>query len=462
MARRSSGGSSGGGCFALGIIALVFLYGNVALFTGSASDSPLLAVLAVVGDLFIIGMIVKSISDRSSSNSAPANPQSTSTIQARAIPSSQSSQANTVKKATVKPTASPVQEDRSKLGRLKERYSTPAVPTVPMISDPLQKSMESYQCLSVLQVTNKVVSQRKKGINKLSALKKDIDSILSCPGCTSDRERIKYLNEKKDDLEAKRIEYLKTFNTLTSNKVRLLTKKDDHAFGQLRTVFAEISKSHKIIGNEKVPFGSFAILNSSIPGDLFDAVQSPIELNFGWYHFYLLPEVILVYNKDAKFITAIEPMALIISIQDCSKDVYASNHGYRGWSFTDNIIASDSTFKSHGETRTTWLHEKKNGGPDMRYSDNPMYQYRTETYSYTAVKFQICNYHTSYSASKGQLASKLRPLFRDYCSLTHGVNVIPSLLRLLENTAKDKTSAEALCQNFESTCNDMICKEVNL
>ena len=464
MARRSSGGSSGGsGCFVLGIIALVLLYGNVALFTGSASDSPILAIIAVLGDLFLIGMIIKSFSDRSSSNNnTTSSPQSTPSTQTRSIPSYQSNQANSVSNTIAKPAVSPVQEDRSKLGRLKERYNTPALPSVPMINDPLQKSMEAYQCRAVLQVTNKVINQRKNGINKLRNLKKDLESMLSCPGCSSDRERIKFLNEHKDNLEAKRIEYLKIFNALSSNKVRLLTKKDDRAFGQLRTVFAEISKSQKITGDEKTPYNSFATLNSSLPGDLFDAAQSPIELNFGWYHFYLLPEVILVFNKDAKFITAIEPMALIISIQDCSKDVYASNRSYRGWTFTDNIIASDSTFKSHGETRTSWLHEKKNGGPDLRYSDNPMYQYRTETYSYTAVKFQICSYHASFSASKGQLASKLRPLFRDYCSKTHGVNVIPSLLRLLEATSKDKASAETLSKNFESTCSDMICKEVNI
>lgn len=48
------------------IIWIVLIIGNLALFSGSFEDLPLLSILAIVGDLYFIYAIIKGIADSSS------------------------------------------------------------------------------------------------------------------------------------------------------------------------------------------------------------------------------------------------------------------------------------------------------------------------------------------------------------------------------------------------------------
>ena len=431
---------------------ILVVIGNLLLFSGALfgdlSDNGIawfLALGAIAFDIYFIYSLV-SKSSKNKSNGQSIQPSS----------GSASSGAGGIRGM---PPSEKDNTDNGKLAQIKRKYSVPSIPSLSSAVDPIQKELESYQCIDVLQAVNRVVSKRESRIKQLKNIKSKYDNMLSCPGCSSDKERIKYLNSNEEALENAKREYLDEHRELKKYKVKLLPK-ESHAFEKLRTALKEITASQKITNDSDIAFDSFAKINSSIPGDLFELEGSPIELNYGAYKIFLTPDVVLVYDKNNEFVTALEPMAVIIGFRERQKSVYASRHGSGEWTYSDTVIAQDSKLISQGSPRTSWLHTKKNGGPDLRYSYNPRYEWRTDTYSYTEFNIQIGQFNAVFSVSKGSMVAKLKPLVRDYCAISHRMNATPSLLRLLESTAKTSDGIESLINEYEETSDGIICKEV--
>lgn len=448
MARNYSSNSSGGSGCLLWVAGILLIGGNVALFDGSFDEMPLLCVLAVIADIFIIGSIIKAIADRPSKS----NPSQTSSNQS----TSQQSSTRSVPPSAPKTTAV-VNEDNSKLNQLKPKYRVPNAPSIATAVDPLQKEMESFQCIEVLQNVNKAISRRRAYAKKMNSIKEEIDGILACSGCGTDMERLKFIKNNEDTLQRKKNEYTAISAEMKNVKVVLLSK-ERMIFNRLSTALIEIASSEKSLSESGVALSSFIKLRSSIPGDLFSSEQSPIELNYGTYKFFLLPDVVLAYDKANTFVTAFEPMALIITVRDQKKSVYMQKNSGSAWSYTDPVIAGDSALVSEGYTRTSWLHERKSGGPDLRYSYNPRYESRTDTYAYSDFSIQIGRYKSEYSISKANLSNKLKPMVKDYCSVMHELNAVPSLLRLLESVSKKREAASLLSEKYESVSKNIICK----
>lgn len=430
---------------------ILVVIGNLLLFSGALfgdlSDNGIawfLALGAIAFDIYFIYSLV-SKSSKNKSNGQSIQPSAGSTA---------SGTGGT--RATTPPEKD--NTENGKLAQLKRKYTVPGIPSFSSAVDPIQKEMESYQCIDVLQTVNRVVSKRESHIKQLKVIRSQYDNMLSCPGCSSDKERIKYFNSNEEALEKVKRKYLDEHHALKKHKVKLLSK-ESRAFEKLRTVLNEISASQKITNDSGIAFNSFAKINASIPGDLFESDRSPIELNYGAYRFFLTPDVVLVYDKNNEFVTALEPMAVIIGFRERQKSVYASRHGSGEWTYSDNVIAQDSKLVSQGTARTSWLHTKKNGGPDLRYSYNPRYEWRTDTYTYTEFNIQIGQFNAVFSVSKGSIVAKLKPLVRDYCAISHRMNATPSLLRLLESTAKTSDGIENLINEYEEKSDSIICKE---
>lgn len=430
---------------------ILVVIGNLLLFSGTLfgdlSDNGIawfLALGAIAFDIyFIYSLLSKSSKNKSNGQS----------IQ----PSAGSTASGTGGTRTTTPPEKDNTENE-KLAQLKRKYTVPGIPSFSSAVDPIQKEMDSYQCIDVLQTVNRVVSKRESHIKQLKVIRSQYDNMLSCPGCSSDKERIKYFNSHEDVLEKVKREYLDEHHSLKKHKVKLLSK-ESHAFEKLRTALKEITASQKITNDSGIAFDSFAKINSSIPGDLFELEGAPIELNYGAHKLFLTPDVVLVYDKNNEFVTALEPMVVIIGFRERQKSVSVSRSGYGEWTFSDTVIAQDSKLVSQGTPRTSWLHTKKNGGPDLRYSHNPRYEWRTDIYSYTEFNIQIGQFNAVFSVSKGSLAAKLKPLVREYCSISHRMNVAPSLLRLLESTAKTRNGIESLINEYEGNSASIICKE---
>ena len=239
------------------IIWIVLIIGNLALFSGSFEDLPLLSILAIVGDLYFIYAFIKGIADSPSKNTRSQVSNSQPTSQQVGMKSTPPS---------TQRTPPVVNEDNNfKLNQLKFQYRVPNVPSVSTAIDPLQKEMESYQCIEVLQNVNKVISRRRNYAKKMKSIKEEIDGILACPGCSTDRERLKYIKNNEDTLQQKKNEYVVISTEMKSVKVVLLSK-EKTAFNRLSTALAEITSSEKSTSGSGVTLSSFVKLKSNIPG----------------------------------------------------------------------------------------------------------------------------------------------------------------------------------------------------
>lgn len=448
MARNHSNDNDGIGCL-IWILVIMWLLGNVALFSGSFADSPILIIITVIGDIIAIGAIIKAIADKPTKNSLSQASESNQT-------STQQVETRSPSPTKTKPTTD-VNEDYSKLYQLKAKYRVPNAPSVVSAVDPLQKKMESYQCVEVLQSINIVINLRRESAKKMQSLKDEIERILACPGCSTDKERLDYIKNNESALQQKKEAYMTASYKMKYNRVVLLTK-GKAAFSKLSSALAEVISSEKSTSESGVALSAFIQLKSGLPGDLFVSEQNPIELDFGAYKFFLLPDVVLVYDKSNSFITALEPMALIITFKNQKKSVYTRRSDFESWSYSDTIIAKDSVLISEGSVRRSWLHEKKSGGPDLRYSYNPSHEARFDTYAYSDFSIQIGQYKAEYSLSKGNLSKKLKTMVKDYCSAMHEFNTIPSLLRLVESVAKKEEAAQRLSEQYAKVNKNIICK----
>jgi hypothetical protein len=136
-----------------------------------------------------------------------------------------------------------------------------------------------------------------------------------------------------------------------------------------------------------------------------------------------------------------------------------SKEGYTGaWRHSDSLIGDDSVLMREGSVRTSWLHTKKDGGPDRRYSYNPMYQHRSDVYQYGEITIQIGQYKAEYSFSAGNISETIKSQVREYTAIMHELNAVPSLLRLLESASKKKDRAQELYAQYERTNANFICK----
>ena len=448
MASNNSSNSDGGGCL-IWVLSIVWILGNIALFTGSFEDLPLLAILAVIGDMFFIRAIIKAMANKSSQNIS--------------LQTSRSNQTSTPQEKTRLSTPSAIRttsgidDDNGKLNQLQSKYRVPNVSSVVASVDPLQKDMESYLCVEVLQSINRVIRLRRDYAKKMKSLKEEIDELLVCPGCSTVREQLKYIENNEAILQQKKEAYKSASNDMKQVRVILLPK-EKTAFNKLLSALSDVISSEKSTSKSGVALSSFIKPIPSVPGNLFVSEQTPIELNFGAYRFFLLPDVVLAYDKANTFVTAFEPIALIITFKDQKKNVYKCKNGSSSWTYSDTVIATDSILVSEGYTKTSWLHERKSGGPDLRYSYNPSYESRSDTYAYSDFSIQIGQYKAEYSISKGNLSNKLKPMVKDYCSVMHELSAIPSLLRLVESVAKKGEAARLLTEQYENVSKKIICK----
>ena len=424
MANNNSGQNGSG---LLWLLIIFWVGGNIALFDGSFSDMPVLCGLTVIADIIGIVAIINSLVDRSHSSTA-----------------------NAQRTATISPTT-------NELRQLKANFRVSGVPSVDIPFDSLQKELESFQCTEVLQSVRKVLSVRRGYAEKMKALKRDIDEILACSNCSTENEQISYIKTNMVSLQQMTEAYNAASYELSKTRVTLLSK-DQDSFDRLLSALSTVSKSHKSESASGVELDSFLKLKSSIPGNLFRCTQAPVELNFGEYRFFLLPDVVLAYTSSGSFVTALNPMALIITFAGRIKVVSSSTFGSGTWHHYDTLISQDSVCVSTGDVSTRWRYQRRDGGPDMRYSNNSRYEVRSDRYSYTGFSIQIGQYKADYSLSKGDVADKLKTMVKDYCSAMHETNTIPSLLRLFESLAKNESNARFLSEKYENLTNSIICK----
>lgn len=435
MARKTNRGNLG-----RDILLVIALLIGIAVWLGTIA----LVFGVIIGAVYLIHKHRFAYSDTTSSEYGETS--AVFQIEAREVSTSKSAEAYS---------KSANDENVAKVRQLIRQYQIKAVDYPPRINDPLQQELASFQCNEVIQAKNRLLAQREAYVKKMNTIKSEVDNILAYPQRAETEDKLLFLENAKPQLQDKIAEYQKLSQQMQNQKITLMDK-HSAAFVNLQDAINKVCQSQKIINLSGLSLNSFIKMNATLPDNTFYSPTKPIKLNFGAYHFYLLPEVILVYNKQNEFVTAYEPMALVIKCKEIERKVSMSKSGYRSdWHFRDTLVAADSFRVSEGKTTTSWQHERKGGGPDMRYSNNPMYQCRTDTFRCGEISFRIGQYKADYAFSAGNISQKVTSLIRDYTSIMHRQNTAHSLLHLLESAARKNDQAHKLCVHYEGTNKDV-------
>lgn len=273
-------------------------------------------------------------------------------------------------------------------------------------------------------------------INELSRI---TGRVLECRGCDSDQDKLNYLAVMSSELAENKKVAMQLAQARSSKKIAI-TEFDPQPLTKLRNAmsFLRHSKRVTLSTNEKIE----RFLEDRKPSELncFSYTVSPVVLNFGNDSVYCFPKVILVF-ENGRFTTALHPKALSITVKQ--KETTARYDYTRNTYESNALIASDSKVIKRGNDRLTWRYTRKDGGRDMRYSDNPQIRYRDDLVAYGEVVIAVANYSTVITFSSEKALNALKVAAIEYCTNNAPVcDPIPLLLELLSIVGNSEDGME--------------------
>lgn len=114
--------------------------------------------------------------------------------------------------------------------------------------------------------------------------------------------------------------------------------------------------------------------------------------------------MILVFDWNGRFSTALDPTAINISVERRTANVYVSNNSS---SISHKYVDTDSKKIQEGQTTSRWLYSNKDGSPDMRRTHNPLIQSRTDIYEYGEVTIDIAGSPVVFTVSSQAAIERL-------------------------------------------------------
>lgn len=262
-------------------------------------------------------------------------------------------------------------------------------------------------------------------INELSRI---TDRTLECRGCDTDQDKLNYLSVMSTELDQNKDTAMQLNQARTSRKIEI-TEFDPYPLTKLRNAMSFLRHSKKVTISTHDKIDNFFEDRKPVELSCFTYGVTPVVLNFGNDAIYCFPKVMLVF-ENGRFSTALNPKALSIEVKqketsaryDYSRNTYDSNL----------LISSDSKVIKKGNDRITWRYTRKDGGRDMRYSDNPQIRYRDDVVAYGEIVISVANYSTVIAFSSEQALQALEVASMEYCANNTVVgDPIPVLLDLL-------------------------------
>lgn len=285
------------------------------------------------------------------------------------------------------------------------------------------------EVISAVKLLKDMISEKS---DKCSAINNEINQILdSCSGLSED-EKYNYLISKTDELERLKSEKESIYKEISKFKIQI--KNDDTKItDNVKSTFSLIEKSKKktIVGSS---FDEF--ICEKLPNEMkfFQFDVEPLTLHIDKFYYCLFSKFILVFDDFGAFVSAVEPSALSIKIEHLSKSILIYDDEIPKFDY-DTDIDSDSKCIEHGETEHSWLYTRKDGGPDLRYKDNRMYKYRSDTYQYGKIIISIAGKNVTICLSSDNAICSFKMLGKIYnrkCIVKSETDKIAELLRLLD------------------------------
>lgn len=309
-----------------------------------------------------------------------------------------------------------------------------------------------------------VVQEYKKSIfallSRCSETDKKINDILACDGCHTIYEKHKYLSSNVDSLNSLKTESDKLHTEISQNKIQLLDENKDILF-EVKKAFLNLLQSKKCISNG-MELSVFICEKTPSELTMFEYKHEPAIIYINNFYFCLFSKVILVFDCNGIFSTALDPTAFSIDVIRQNENVSVRNNASSQKKFVD----SDSRLIKQGDTRTTWTHTRNDGWPDRRYSYNPRIEYRTDIFEYGTIEFHIADMTVSYIVSSQAAIDKFEWVKAEYIRKYNNLhNPIPDLLLLLKMVSnEDVPGVKSLINIYQSKAanNFYFCKVVTM
>ena len=399
--------SSGSGCL-IAILFYSFLGGNIFLFSGDLASggdlegnsiAVIMVIIAIIADIALVGYIISACVKNSEKRQEEREKQRISDV-------------------------------TQKINELIARYSPRKTLSLTKAQQPnIEAALVNKE---VVFTVNKYKDSLKIQITKCNEIDQAITHILSCVGCRNVDEKLKYLSEKSEELQRLKNESDRLHSEIAKHKVKLLNE-DGNLLFLVKESFATLFSSKKCV-IEGLTLTEIICEDKPSELDLFDYKYAPAILHMGKYFFCLFSNVILVFDENGIFATAIDPTALTIEVERISADVWITNNKLPSHQYID----VDSECIMQGTTRHTWMHACRDGSPDLRYSYNPSIEYRTDKYEYGKIALSILGSTIYLYLSSNVATNALERMNKEYirkCNNRH--NPIPEFLNLIYRVAED-------------------------
>lgn len=290
-----------------------------------------------------------------------------------------------------------------------------------------------------------------------------INRILSCDDCNSVCEEYAYLQKNLSTLSQLKSISDKKHNDLFSRKIQLLNE-NSSVMDSLSKAFYLLKQSKKCVSDrvKAVKIEDFIISEKPNELTMFQYKCSPVILCIDAFFYCLFSNVILVFDSDGVFSTALDPSAMKITVESLKSEIHITN----GKSEIGKFIGSDSKCIKHGDTRITWLHTCRDGTPDLRYSNNPRIEHRTDVYEYGRIAIKIAEHSLSYTISSHSAIKAFELISKEYPKRYNNLhNPIPGFLLLLKSVSDADEEIQVIENMVEivgkrAESENYFCKEV--
>ena len=257
-------------------------------------------------------------------------------------------------------------------------------------------------------------------------------TILSCKGYTTEIEKADYLTSKLPEIENLKNESDELNERISKNKIKILNEDGDLLF-LVKKSFAALFSSKKCV-LEGYTLKELICEEKPVDLELFDYKYAPAILHIDKYYYCLFSNVILVFDDNGIFSSAIDPSALSIKSERLSADVWINNNTLPAHQYID----VDSKCIEQGTTRHTWLHTCRDGSPDLRYSYNPRIEYRTDKYEYGKITLSVLDSKIQFALSSDAATKALERVGREYIQKHNNRhNPLPEFFNLLYRMSED-------------------------
>lgn len=265
-------------------------------------------------------------------------------------------------------------------------------------------------------------------------------------------QKYDFLSSNFETIQKLKLECDTLYAYACERKIEIINEDDDILL-LLKNTFSSIldSKKHMAQGSEKNNIDIQDLLCKDAPKELsqFKYKYLPASLFINGFYFCFFSNVILVFDSDGCFSTALDPTAMSIKISTKTEHALIRNGVFRYANFVD----VDS--KKVGEKKSSLAHKSQDGGSDGKYQHDSQNSNSYDDYEYGIINIAILEYSVSFTVSSQKSLSNFRSLRKKYirkCNHLH--STISDFLYLIKALSGDNAKDIAyLINSYQNVSN---------